>query len=154
MKESYIKQVKRALKLSRKARKEVVRDLQEIFASALEHGETEEQVMQRLGTPNAFACRTAEQYGVDLAARKKRNAIRFSVAALILAVAAFVLYAAIQLEKVPDGAIGQADAMTNIQVVGRLGFDASNIILAVGVVALFTAGVQCIRAIGRTGADE
>ena len=31
------------------------------------------------------------------------------------------------LGKVPDGAIGQADAMTNIQVEGAFGFDASQI---------------------------
>ena len=32
-------------------KKEVVRDLNEVFASAMEHGETEQQIIQRLGTP-------------------------------------------------------------------------------------------------------
>ncbi len=41
MKEQYIKQVEKELNLSRKAKTEVVRDLNEIFASATEHGETE-----------------------------------------------------------------------------------------------------------------
>ena len=45
MKEQYIKQVEKELSLTRKAKKEVVRDLNEVFASALEHGETEQQVV-------------------------------------------------------------------------------------------------------------
>ena len=49
MKEQYIKQVEKELSLTRKAKKEVVRDLNEVFASALEHGETEQQVIERLG---------------------------------------------------------------------------------------------------------
>ena len=55
MKEQYIKQVVKELHLSRKAKSEVVRDLNEIFASAVEHGETEQQVVERLGTPKDFA---------------------------------------------------------------------------------------------------
>ena len=38
MKEQYIKQVEKELSLPHKAKKEVVRDLNEVFASALEHG--------------------------------------------------------------------------------------------------------------------
>ena len=40
MKESYIQQVKRHLTLTRKQKQEVLRDLEEIFASALEHVES------------------------------------------------------------------------------------------------------------------
>ena len=65
MKEQYIKQVEKELSLTRKAKKEVVRDLNEVFASALEHGETEQQVIERLGTPKEFAENTAEQLGID-----------------------------------------------------------------------------------------
>lgn len=56
MKERYIKQVKKefSLYLSRKTKNEIIRDLNEIFCSALEHGETEQQVIERLGTPNDF----------------------------------------------------------------------------------------------------
>ena len=49
MKEQYIKQVEKELSLPRKMKKEVVRDLNEVFASAMEHGETEQQVIQRFG---------------------------------------------------------------------------------------------------------
>lgn len=71
MKEQYIKQVEKELSLTRKAKKEVVRDLNEVFASALEHGETEQQVIERLGTPKEFAENTAEQLGIDSAAPQK-----------------------------------------------------------------------------------
>lgn len=144
MKEQYIKQVEKELSLTRKAKKEVVRDLNEVFASALEHGETEQQVIERLGTPKE---NTAEQLGIDSAAPQKRKGIISSVAALVVAVAAFVIYATTQSGKVPDGAIGQADAMTNIQVEGAFGFDASQIILAVGVIAVTIAIIQIIRTV-------
>ena len=140
MKEQYIKQVEKELSLTRKAKKEVVRDLNEVFASALEH-------VERLGTPKEFAENTAEQLGIDSAAPQKRKGIISSVAALVVAVAAFVIYATTQSGKVPDGAIGQADAMTNIQVEGAFGFDASQIILAVGVIAVTIAIIQIIRTV-------
>lgn len=71
MKEQYIKQVEKELSLPRKMKKEVVRDLNEVFASAMEHGETEQQVIQRLGTPKEFADSTAEQFGIDNTTLKK-----------------------------------------------------------------------------------
>ena len=73
MKKQYIRQVRKDLHIPRSAKTEVVRDLQEIFASAAEHGESEQQVAERLGTPREFADRTAEQFGFDSAARRRRN---------------------------------------------------------------------------------
>lgn len=145
MKEQYIKQAEKELHLTRKAKAEVVRDLNEIFASSAEHGETEQQVIERLGTPKEFADNTAEQFGVDNAAPKKRRGIVSSVTALMIAVAAFVIYAITKFDKVPDGAIGQANATTNIQVEGTFGFDALQIILVVGIFAAVFAIIQIIR---------
>ena len=84
MKEQYIKQVEKELSLPRKMKKEVVRDLNEVFASAMEHGETEQQIIQRLGTPKEFADSTAEQFGIDNTKSKKRNGIISTLAALCL----------------------------------------------------------------------
>lgn len=154
MKEQYIKQVEKELHLTRKAKAEVVRDLGEIFASATEHGETEQQVIERLGTPKEFADSTAEQFGVNNAAPKKRKGIVSSISALMIAVAAFVIYATTKSSKVPDGAIGQADAMTSIQVEGTFGFDALQIILVVGVVAAVVAVIQIIRTVRSNKAKE
>ena len=49
--------------------------MNEVFASAMEHGETEQQIIQRLGTPKEFADSTAEQFGIDNTNSKKRNGI-------------------------------------------------------------------------------
>ena len=96
MKEQYIKQVEKELSLPRKMKKEVVRDLNEVFASAMEHGETEQQIIQRLGTPKEFADSTAEQFGIDNTKSKKRNGIISTLAALVIAAAAFSVYAVTQ----------------------------------------------------------
>lgn len=72
----------------------------------------------------------------------------------MIAVAAFVIYATTKSGKVPDGAIGQADATTNIQVEGAFGFDALQIILVVGVIAAVFAIVQIIRAVRGNKAKE
>ena len=143
MKEQYIRQVEKELNLSRKAKTEVVRDLNEIFNSAVEHGETEQQVIERLGTPQEFANSTAEQFGIDNSVPKKRKWIISSVVAIV----AFLIYATAKSGKVPEGAIGQADAMTNIQVNGDFIFDASQIILLVGIIAFAFATIQIIRAV-------
>ena len=116
-------------------------------ASALEHGETEQQVIQRLGTPKEFADSTAEQFGIDNASSKKRKGIISALVALIVAVVAFSIYAVTRLGKAPEGAIGQADATTNIQIESALGFDVLQIILAVGFAAAVIAVLLIIRTI-------
>ena len=143
MKKQYIRQVRKDLHIPRSAKTEVVRDLQEIFASAAEHGESEQQVAERLGTPREFADRTAEQFGFDPAARRRRN--RLIQIAISLAAAAFALYAAAAAQRVPPGAIGQADAMTNIRIEGT-GFDVTLLLLAAGILAAAFAILQLIRA--------
>ena len=147
MKEEYIKQVEKELCLPRRAKKEVTGDLREIFASALEHGETERQVIQRLGPPKEFADNTAEQFGMDNAGRKKQRGLLSALAALIIAAAAFSIYAVTRLGKAPEGTIGQAEAMTNIQIQGALGMDVTQILLAAGVAGAVTAVLLIIRTI-------
>ena len=144
MKKQYIRQVKKGLHIPRSAKTEVVRDLQEIFASAAEHGESEQQVAERLGTPREFADRTAEQFGFDPAARRRRNRLIQIAISLAVAAAAFALYAA-AAQRVPPGAIGQADAMTNIRIEGA-GFDVTLLLLAAGILAAAFAILQLIRA--------
>ncbi len=147
MKEQYIKQVKRELSLPRKVKKEIIRDLNEVFASAMEHGETEQQVIQRLGTPREFADSTAEQFGIDNTISKKRKTIISVIVAFVIAAVAFSIGAVTRFEKVPKGAIGQADAMTNIHIDGTFSLDVSQIILAVGFAAAVIAVLLIIRII-------
>ena len=153
MKKQYIRQVRKDLHIPRSAKTEVVRDLQEIFASAAEHGESEQQVAERLGTPREFADRTAEQFGFDPAARRRRNRLIQIAISLAVAAAAFALYAAAAAQRVPSGAIGQADAMTNLQVVGTFGPDVPHIALAAGVLAACIAAVLLLRTVRRKGGN-
>ena len=55
MGEQYIRQVSRKLNLSRSRKKEILHDLEELFAEAASHGETEEEVIKRLGSPEEYA---------------------------------------------------------------------------------------------------
>lgn len=99
------------------------------------------------GTPKEFADSTAEQFGIDNTKSKKRNGIISTLAALVIAVAAFSVYAVTQSGKVPEGAIGQADATTNIQIEGAFAFDISQILLAIGFAATAIAILLIIRTI-------
>ena len=88
MREQYIRQVEKELPIPRRAKREVIRDLREIFASALEHGETEQQVIGRLGTPREFAESTAEQLGIDITTSQNQKSRIWGIAALTAAAAA------------------------------------------------------------------
>ena len=147
MKEQYIRQIKKELSLPQKRKKEVMRDLNEVFASAIEHGETEQQVIQRLGTPQEFADSIAEQLGIDNTAAKKRKGIISTLVALIIAVTAFLVYAVTQSGKVPEDAIGQANATTNIQIDGVFILGVSQILLGIGLIATVIAVLLIIRII-------
>lgn len=149
MKEQYIKQVGKELHVPRQAKKDIIRDLNEIFNSALENGETEQQVINRLGTPKEFAENTAEQLGIDLTASKKLKGIISCVIALAVAVVAFVIYGTTQVRNVPQGTIGQADAMTSIKLDSTFGIDISVILLLIGIVATVVAVIQIIRSISK-----
>lgn len=138
MKQQYIRQVKKALNLPREQKAEVLRDLDEAFASALEHGETERQVIERLGTPDEFADSIHEQLGIacpDRRGRKRRICI--ALTALVSAIA-FAIAFFMRAERPAQNIIGQADAMTNIQIVGS-GVDMFWLMIALGCIALAAA---------------
>ena len=138
MKEQYIKQIKKefGLYLSRKKRNEIIRDINEIFCSALEHGETEQQVIERLGAPTDFVKNTIEQLGVTSTMLQKR---------IIIAAITFSCFVTTQLGKAPDNAIGAADAMTNIRIEGAFGINVAQIMLVVGLIATLIAIIQIVR---------
>lgn len=146
MKERYIKEVRRALgrALPRKEREEILRDLGEIFSSGAEHGETERQVAERLGSPGDFVRSTMEQLGLDSGAGRRRGLLPI-LAALLITVAAFSAYAVSRAGGPPKDAIGYADAMTTIRMEGAFGIDLAPLVLAVGVIAAAAAVIQIIR---------
>lgn len=144
MRESYIKQVKKALMLSRKKKAEIMRDLQEAFVSASEHGETDQQVIDRLGTPEDFVASIHEQFGINSEeVEKRRNRSHIGIA-LIIALAAFAISAAIHFSKTPSNTIGQADAMTSIQISGT-GIDFAVLFLVFGLIAVLITVILVIK---------
>ena len=145
MKEHYIKQVKKELLISRKQKNDVLRDLDEVFTSAMEHGETEQQVIKRLGSPKDFAISTEEQLGIDRTALRKRNNIIFIIISIGVSVLAFVLFGTLYLKQLPDGVIGQADAMTNIRINGIGAIDPSLIFLVIGIAAIIVLVVRILK---------
>lgn len=138
MKQQYIRRVKKALNLPRKQKAEVLRDLDEAFASALEHGETERQVIERLGTPDEFTDSIHEQLGIacpDRRGRKRRICIALTV---LVSAIAFAIAFFMRAERPAQNIIGQADAMTNMQIVGS-GVDMFWLMIALGCIALAAA---------------
>lgn len=149
MREQYIKHVKKefGLYLPRKKRNEIIRDLNEIFRSALEHNETEQQVIERLGTPSDFVKNTLEQLGVNRISLRTQAGIISSTIALLVAIVSLAVFASTQFEQAPEDAIGYANAMTNIRVEGSIGIDTAQVMLVVGLIAAVIAAVQIVRTI-------
>ena len=127
MKEQYIRQVWKALSVPRRRRREIIRDLNEAFDSALEHGETERQVIERFGAPADFAAGVEEQIGVDRKVRLKRRRLLQTIFTLAAAALPLAVCIAAENMKMPDNVIGQADAMTSMQVEGAFMIDAQTI---------------------------
>lgn len=145
MKKQYIKQVKRELSVTRRAKKEIIRDLEEVFASALEHGENETQVMERLGSPKDFAENMEEQIGFDRAGYRNRNKLIQIVCSFATALMFFVIYIVVKALQIPKNVIGQADSMTGIKIEAPFILNSLSIIVILGIVALIVAIVLTIK---------
>lgn len=138
MKQRYIKQVSKKLTVPAARKREIIRDLEEAFASALENNETEQQLIERLGPPEEFAASMGKQ---GLHSVKKANMVGV-VISVVIAVFSFTIYAVTIAQQSPNSAIGQADAMTNIQVASDFAIDMPHIILLIGIIALVGATVN------------
>ena len=134
MKQEYIQQVGRALPLPGKQKREVLRDLEEIFASAAEHGETEAQVISRLGTPAEYAKEVLAQTG--FVPKPGKAALGLALSALVCGVC-LALFVWSQSGRLPEDAIGGAMGSTGIQVAG--GVDLSPLLLVLAAVGLMGA---------------
>ena len=152
MKEQYGKEVARRLLLPRVKRKEVLRDLEEAFASAAEHGESEQQVIDRLGTPEEFAAAMNEQLGVPqefFLRRSRRLAVLFFVlTALLLAAAVADLWRDHLLEvRLPS--VGGADGPTHILLSAAPGIDPAILLFLLAAI-LAAAGLRQLLRCRRT----
>ncbi len=114
MGEDYIRQVKKKLAVSGREKREILRDLEEIFRSAAEEGETEEAVKRRLGPPEAYVRELEEALGEKRGRGSLYGAI-FLAALAVLLTGIFLWAKALQK---PEDVIGWADGMTGLQVTG------------------------------------
>ena len=150
MRKQYIRRVKRAICLSEEEKQEMIRDLQEIFDSAAEHGETEEQVIARLGSPKEYVHQIHEQLGKMEEIRQRRKA-RIQIGILWLLAALLFLAGGIPLYlRTPAHVIGQADAMTQIQLSGSW-IDPAWVWMLLGVLALAAGIYLWIRHLRKRG---
>lgn len=145
MSERYIQEVSRALCLPKRRRREVLRDLREIFESAAEHGETEAQVIARLGTPREFAQSAMEEMGVDPRSHLRRRRLLTVALPLFLALACAGAAWLLRAQLPPKNVIGGAEALTGIQVVGDAPFALWQALLAAGGVAALCAAAFALR---------
>ncbi|MGI6028103.1 MAG: HAAS signaling domain-containing protein [Candidatus Heteroscillospira sp.] len=144
MKEKYIRLVKRELLLRGERKQEVLRDLGEAFDSALEHGETVQQLIERLGSPAEYAAGIHEQLGIDAPARRKRKK-QLQISLSVFAAAAFFLLSAlIDAARVPQNVIGGACAMTEIELVGS-GIDPAVLLMALGSASVAVTVILAIQ---------
>ena len=148
MKETYIQQVKQELSLPKKKKEAIARDLREAFACALEHGETEQQVIERLGSPAEFARSVQEQLGTNPARGQKwRNWLSVALP-LVAGIALLLLGIAPRLNPGPPNAIGQANAQTLIQVRGPA-IDPHTLFLALACLCFLATGLVLARRLHR-----
>lgn len=143
-KNQYLRQVKKALPTPHAKKEEILRDLQEVFASAAEHGKTEQDVIRRLGTPEEFA------RGFESHSAPKQNAVGFGNLRLIWGLAIFsaillgTAIAAYAL-RTPPNVIGQADAMTGIVLRSDTFLDPLVLLFLLGAAAGIVAATLIVR---------
>lgn len=63
----------KSLNVSRKAKAKILRDLEEAFTSATKYGETEQQIIDRLGTPEEFAESIQKQLDLSCTEKDRRK---------------------------------------------------------------------------------
>lgn len=119
-KEKYIKSVKRKLNVPYDLKASVLEELMEAFDSAKEHGESENDLINRLGTPKEFVndvIKNADLTDEQKKYIKQRKNIIKVIIAFIIADAAFTGYYIYKRMSMGD-VIGYANSSTNIQVIG------------------------------------
>lgn len=134
---AYIRQLKRELSLPSRKKKDVLRDVKELFDDAREHGETADDVIERLGA--------AADLAKNLSAPHRTGIGTFIGAILLLLTAIFCFGAFFfsHLPFYPSNAIGHKDAVTSITVTS--GFDPLWLLLFCGTVCLIAAMILGIR---------
>ena len=137
MKEQYLKETARLL--PRKVRKQVLRDLEERFQAAEEHGESVEEVVARLGTPAEFAAAFREEKRPSLILPLLLTAVGL----LTTIWSGMALFLQWRLGFSDLGIIGGSDGSTQI-LVSQSGFNPFLLIFPISLV-LLVLGILWLR---------
>lgn len=133
--EQYINEVKKELHFSGGLTKKILRDLHEAFDSAIEHGETVEQVINRLGTPAEFCSEMQRNMEGSLSPPFKKFSIKGVIFRFLWFISIFFIVIAIIIKRFyGDNHIGSADAMTQIKVQSILSTETTTLLLCTGIV--------------------
>ena len=113
MKDEYITQVRKMLSVSRKKKAEITRDLEEIFASAHEHEESEQEVIDRLGSPQDYVESIQAQFenrhrGIN------KNLLPLCIISLVGILCLVISAICFIIRANTKGIIGQATSTTSI----------------------------------------
>ena len=95
MRKGYIRKVKRLLPLTGKRKSAVIGDLSEIFDIAAENGETEQDVINRIGSPEEYVNDVCEGFGISNLNRKVFEWIKILSITIAILVAAAVIFGVI-----------------------------------------------------------
>ena len=148
MKDKYISKVLKFIQAPRYRKQEIARDLNEAFSSAVEHGETCEQVIERLGPAEEYAKNICSELGLPL----KKGTTWFLITGLCLLVGGVILialYAFITpLIMEPNASlsiIGGADGPTQVYVSSPTDITVTMLLLILGVAAVIISVIFIIK---------
>lgn len=134
MKKQYIKHVKQLLIVPRKQKNIILNDLEEIFQSGNANGESDQEIIQRLGSPKEFVSEIEHGLEINVSKYKQKHmlhaAIFFASGVILL-----VLCCWIHFYQNSTKIIGQAEATTEILIPAIKNFDFIAFLLIIAVCA-------------------
>lgn len=132
MRKEYINSVKKHLNCSPREKKEIIRDLNEIFESANEHGESDQDVIDRLGAPSEYANHCMYDFEPYKHIKKGKFILCSILGFASVLCLSMALY--IHFDRIPDHAIGYGKAITEIAVNNAMPFDLFYIFAVAGII--------------------
>ena len=144
MKDQYIMQVRKMLSVSQKKKHEIIRDLEEIFASAREHEESDQEVIDRLGSPQDYV--ESIQAQLEIRPRSiKKNLLPVYIASFIGILFLVIFAISFIVRTKTKGIIGQAVSTTSIVLNTSLYSWLPIKLLALGIMIMIAVMIRIIK---------
>lgn len=144
MKDQYIMQVRKMLSISQKMKHEIIRDLEEIFASAREHEESDQEVIDRLGSPQDYV--ESIQAQLEIRPRSiKKNLLPVYIASFIGILFLVIFAISFIVRTKTKGIIGQAVSTTSIVLNTSLYSWLPIMLLALGIMIMIAVLIRIIK---------